>query len=289
MTKLLISTYAGVVLWEDGDWRFLRRRPLDDFNFCFYGITWDDAGRIYVAESGIPYGRRGRVGMYDARFKYLGEIAALDDLVTPHQILWWGGALYVANSGRNRLDVYDTADHAADTVEWLEATGDVDHVNSVWCNGHYFWVVEHRRKQQPKRLREFDLRWRLVDTVEIPGVEGLHNVCVMGSALVTLAHDTILKVTWDKDGEPVAVRVANFKVNGYLRGLARTSSRWYVGMSQVRRRGERGKGPCQFHVLDREFGLIETVQLEDTGGVTEIRVVDEPDFCHNGVMCPLEL
>lgn len=85
----------------------------------------------------------------------------------------------------------------------------------------------------------------------------------------------------------MTARLAGFRVDGYLRGLACTSSHWYVGMSQVRRHGERGKGPCQFHVLDRDFGLIETVQLEDTGGITEIRVIDEPDFCHNGIMCPL--
>jgi len=69
---------------------------------------------------------------------------------------------------------------------------------------------------------------------------------------------------------------------------ARTENGFYVGLSRLAARHERGEGDSIVVCLDNDFDIVDTIVLKDAGGITEIRAIDGLDLAHNRIRCPHE-
>jgi hypothetical protein len=279
--KLLISTYAHWLLWDDGRVQILReghgKRPGD---FVYFGCSWN-RHTVFVCEGSTDC--QNRVYTYDARGRCTGQLP-FTDIKGPHQCYWWDGSLYVANTQRNRVEVWGRG--GVRHIRWAKETRDTEHINSIWCDGEQFYVVGHRWKFQPKKIWVFGLDWKLrrvIDIVVREETPGMHNVYIEDGVLYTLGPRDVIKYDL-RTGDDTRTRTGY-----YLRGLARVPGRFLVGASQKCERKGRAEGDSQFHILDDDLNLLETVTLKDTGGITEIRAVDPPDLAHNGLPCPMEV
>jgi hypothetical protein len=277
--KLLISTYAHWLLWDDGQVRILREGHQGPGDFVYYGISWN-RHHVFVCEGSTH--RKSQVYSYDAQGNYVGKVP-FTDLDAPHQCYWWDGSLYVANTKRNRVEVWSR--RGVRHIQWTKTVKDTEHINSIWCDGQRFYVVAHRWRKQPKHVLVFGLDWKHQRTVEIvePGEPpGLHNVYVEDGCLYTLARQDVVKHELRSSAEQ------RTRLDFYLRGLARIPGHFLVGASENRERKGRAEGDSHFHILDDGLELLETVTLKDTGGITEIRAIEPMDLAHNGLPCPME-
>jgi len=266
LNDLLVSSPNGLYFIRDGN-----ARKLSDCS-C-YGVTWDRE-RLYVGEKENLCVRAWGPDLSR------GEVV-INDVHDPHQALWTGGALYATNTGMNTLDV--DRDGCVERRSWGQ---DNDlHLNSVWIYGDLLWVVEHRNGRPPSRVRAFGPRFRdlvrhnFYDFNEGEQAWGLHNVYVEGGKLYTLAVGEMFVRDLGTG------RTDSIRLGGYLRGLARTKDRWYVGRSRLTERQRRREGMGEVLALDDEFRLLGTARLGDAGQVYEVRALDG-DKAHNRLSCP---
>lgn len=69
---------------------------------------------------------------------------------------------------------------------------------------------------------------------------------------------------------------------GYARGLAMTENVWIVAISEYLSRPERGTGNSWVQVIERPSGRVsQEFQLQDTGSINDLRLLDQHDFGHN--------
>jgi len=262
MEDFLVTTTRGMFLVENG----IPRKVAD--GWCF-GLTWDRE-RLYVADG---LGGQGEVHAWSPSFER-GE-CLLAPVHDAHQILWWDGDLYATNTAENRIDVAGKGH-----VKW---TDDNIHLNSVWCDGERFWVVEHRRGVMPARVRAFDLGWKEERVEEFYKLDtshywGLHNAYVEGGILHTLSTRRMIARPLAGGEEERTV------VGGYLRGLAR-GDMWYVGKSRLSERQTRNEGNGSVLLLDDDFQIVEEVLIPDCGQVHDIRLMAGGP-AHNGLPFP---
>jgi hypothetical protein len=267
VTDLLVGTNRGLFLVRDGDAREVNAGP-------GYGVTWDHS-HLYRVRGGWVQ----RHGSLEGGGKPVGR--CVHDL---HQILWWDGSLYVTETSRDRVQRWTYG--AEECVYDASGTGeDRNHVNSVWCDGASFYVVEHRRGNEPMRIVRLDRAFRRLDAFEFRDLTsmhhcGLHNVYVEDGVLYTLSVDEFLGVDVKS-----RARETVWKGGDYLRGLARTEGRWWVGRSNLAVRGDRAKGDGSVVVLDDGFGKVDEIVIKDCGQVHEVRAL-KGDRAHNGLDCP---
>lgn len=111
----------------------------------------------------------------------------------------------------------------------------------------------------------------------------MHDVYVENDAVYTCASGwgCLARLS----SEPIFMDVSCGEY-AYARGLARTEQRFYVGLSSVRERANRGEGGCRIAILDNGLGKVGEIELEGTGDLETIRVMDGIDLAHNRIPCP---
>lgn len=68
---------------------------------------------------------------------------------------------------------------------------------------------------------------------------------------------------------------------GFPRGFAVTRDLFIVGVSEIRNRGERMRGDSWLYIICRHSNsVLHTIQLPDTGGINDLRLLDAFDFAH---------
>lgn len=280
--RLLVTTSKKFILWDG------KPHIIQENQGLYYGITWGYE-KVYVVSrgaSGSP------VQMFDKQlapvgyvpFRWLGE--------DPHQAFWWKNRLYIANRDKFCVSFWD---FHAEVEGMVHSTLTDQHINSVWCDGELFYVIEHRHDRTPKFVHIYTDSWRKVNVLSIhtgPQDEltghGIHNVYTEYTKLVTLAPDSLYVI--DRPGKG-RVRKIPFDMPSeriYLRGLARTAKHYYVGVSNYATRSFRGEGDSWICVLDSCFELQDVITLPDTGQILEVRSVDDIDFAHNRLECPIK-
>jgi len=284
--RLLVSTYNRVILWDSTPHTIIEtRKPKHHHNF--YGITWDEK-RIYIAEGWrrVP----SVYHVFGSQLKHIGTLPVGEMVTDPHQIYWWGGTLYIADSKVDQIVLWDG--HEERVVSWCKPNEPTQHLNSIWCNGENFYVAEHRKKRMPKRVMVLDMSFNPLYRIEIPSgafikasPHGIHNVYIENGWLYSCSPKALVSFKLDTR-ETRTITSPLIKRAHYVRGLARTPDKWFVGLSEIGVRGTRHEGDSAILVLDNDFNTLEVISLEDTGGLTEIRAIDGPDLAHNRLECP---
>lgn len=288
MERLLISTYNKVILWDGKSNTIWSRRGHRDYH-NFFGITWSE-DHIYVAEGG--HVGHSLYHAFDGKLNREGTLSIGSGIADPHQIYWWRGGLFIISAKQDRIFLH-TSSTLQEIHPWKKKGEPTLHLNSIWCDGNLFYVVEHRKREMPKRIRIFDLTLKPVGCIELrreafvkAKPHGIHNVYIENDVLYTCSPKALVRHDLSSgESEPIIpCRLMNEA--HYVRGFARTPGKFFIGLSEVKVRSEREEGDSAVLVLDDEFDVLDVLVLKDTGGLNDIRAVDGPDMAHNGVECP---
>jgi len=269
LEKILISTMERVILW-DGKPITIMEGDRAKGNANYHGVSWSQ-DKIFVACS-IDF--RYCIAVFDRDFKMIDVL--YDDLHQIHQI-FWHEKLYVTNTGKNRVDIWDGKwSHKY----WNPSPCDIDHVNGIWIKDTTAYVTEYRPKRESiVRICDLDLDSKK----EIIIGKALHNAYVEDNKLYNcVCHPKGLHITDLETGRKTNVVISGHEKN-LVRGLARSKDFWYVGMSQwVDFRGDRCTGDAIVAVLDNDLKEVDRIEIKDASPVCELRLLSG-DLAHNGV------
>lgn len=267
--RLLIGTARRLLLWDG------QPHTVYESDSLTYGITWD--GRHAYVVNGPD------LLVMDKDLEVVDRLAL--DMWGPHQALYSSGRVYIMESARNTI--ITVAGRAYHRQRWPHMMpGEDPHINSLWVQGDKHYVVEHRQMVTPKRIVVTDRDWTMLHVIEIPEsalmgkLSGLHNVYVEDDTLYTLGPGVI--VTHNLVTGEFRTVTPDGEFPMYLRGLARTQDRFYIGVSHHQPRDRRVEGGSAFLVMDSNLNQLELVSLEGTGQLCEIRAL-EGDRAHNGI------
>jgi hypothetical protein len=299
--KLLISTFKGLFYW-DGQ---------------VHRLITTDYGRSTTWDSKVLYALHyDRLCVFEpSTLAPIRQLAGGKYLKNAHQILYTGGKLYVCNTAADYIEMFDGS-KAPVRVAGEGCTGPLPYLNSIWYdrNAELFYLAEHRQYNPPPRVSIYDRAWNKVETIildfdlswgdEIGGVigYGIHNVYVEDNRLWTLCArgvmaymglDSRLLAFYSPQKRlhltPHQVMVEDFGERLLLRGLARTSNFWYIGVSGLKVRAERETGNGEVWMLDSDLEIVDTIYLEGIGQIYDVRVLDERDYAHNELLYPGEI
>jgi len=290
MERILIAAHQRVVLWDGKTQHTILKGHKRSKYTTYYGITWNEE-HIFVAESGNA--RHSTYHVLDGNLERIGELPIGRDISDPHQIYWWDGKLYVASADQDKIVIWDG--ESCRDVRWSEPGEARKHVNSVWCDGERFYVVEHRYREMPKRIRIFNLEFESIDCIELTAKgfvkaypRGIHNVYVEDGMLYGCSPKAMYKYNLSS-GEHEPIRISRVAESAHrMHGLARVPGRFFIGLSRIAIRSERGRGNSAVLVLDDDLNVMKEIWLKDAGGINEIRAVDGPDLAHNRMRCPFQ-
>ena len=276
---LLVTTSTAILLVEGN-----RCRPIHSGNGIYFGLTWDRDFVYVLCRNNLAHGRLRRLFGYtvtmvvlDKSFRQVDSIRC-PSIHDPHQAIAGDGSIYVANTGKNRIEIY--RDGIFSDVNWTGESTDVHHINTVWFDDSSFYVLENNNRE-PSTVKVFDFDWRPQHDFTL-GL-GAHNIFRQGSTLWVCSSLERAMIRYDLDAE----RATEFPLLGKKwlpRGLSKGTGRFYIGLSAEGTRSERHGGMAGKLVsTDEDFEIIDTVELEDAGQVNEVRLISELDAAHNGV------
>jgi hypothetical protein len=287
--KLLVSTPLNV-LGFDAENRRLEVLTTDAGEY--YGISWDPTGtRLALSHSGTDntalvdlagyaQSERGYVSV-------AGEPSSLP-LSAPHQILWIEDEWVVAtNTGRNAIVKISAADKSSRQFRYDEPLWDRltphgtegSHYNSLFCRDGLLYVVAHNFDKESYIL---SLDWpsmREVERMSVPA-SGIHNLWIdPAGRWITCDSDNGALI----DARTGTCLWSNGK-QGYLRGLAAADNLVLTGLTLSCPRDGRLLSETGLWVIDSDtWQTRDYFDLGRFGAVHEIRIIDRPDLCHNGV------
>lgn len=298
---LLIATSQAVFTFRRGSLNCIHH------GFGSYpGISWDEKF-VYLAarrDHRIPVIEGAQnILVFDPDFNWVGSIQGLK-FVGLHQIYFYDGRLYICNTGIEKIDIIEkeTMDrigiiekkrdgrspwrfnYSVSRWDYSMIGRDVNHINSIWIDGGIIYVVEHR--EGPSKVKYFSETYELLGEVDIG--DKCHNVYVEDGKLFVCSSETECIIIRDlSTGKDRIINTSQY-AEGFPRGLARTSDRWYIGISQRGTREERHlpEGLGSVLAFDDDFNLIHKIILKNVGQVLDIRAMTGLDRAHNGIPFP---
>ena len=253
-----------------------KKRP----RYAYYGVTWSH-DHLYVVDSEDQQAAD-CVRVYDKQFFLVDTITC--DLLNTHQIQYFDGALYIADTSHDTCKLYNVND---ESVIALCLPSDSDHPvgtlhhNSVYIKDENLYLLCHGRRFGSMTCH-LDLNTHeILDMIHCG--QQAHNVCEIDGKLVM-----------NSSGESKLIDTDNTlyyeTIPGrYLRGLAVTNDYIFVGESRFtlnrdeRTRVDGGDARCYIAVLDRTtHELLGKIRVPDAG-IYEIRVLSENDYAHSSI------
>jgi len=287
MTRLLLTTYKRMILWDGKVHVVWEAHERPDFH-NFFGITWSNS-EIYVADGGHTGDSVYHV--FNGDLNRVGRLPIGDGIPDPHQIYWWDGKLYIASAKQDSIFVWDGTEEP-EQIRWRQPGEPTQHLNSIWCDGGAFYVVEHRKRVVPKRVQVLNLHFEPLHKIVIPDdafvkakPHGIHNIYIEDGWLYTCSPKAFAAFHMET-GVTRTITSRIIQEAHYVRGLARVPGKWFVGLSEAKVRSERGEGDSAVLVLNDDLETIDLLPLQDTGGLNDIRAIDGPDLAHNRMECP---
>ena len=253
---------------------------------CFYGITFDQNYIYAFSRSGGA-----KVHIYD---KNINKVCVKKVQASHlHQSLYdpVTDRVYITNTGSNQLTSYNTEFQDKKDYRWANSSKDVNHLNSIFRYGNHLYVYEHDLKGQNKQrgnggvrrlTKDFksDKVWRIAD-------QG-HNIWIENNFIYvcdSFNRKLVRRPLNDKYEFPCETLLSTEKYGQFgVRGLAIGNDKLLVGLSKWLQRDKRqSKHTGYILYYDRDYNLIDDLFLNE-GQVFEIRLLDEIDHAHNGII-----
>ncbi len=285
MDRLLISTknYLG---YFDGK----RLHKVHKGAFFYYGISQFGAGDIVVAATDDK--RRTTILRFDPRLKSIRDYAKIDGESDVHQIICYDGMLWVCNTWNDRVDVYRNG-KVVNRWKPFPTTNEL-HLNSVNVVDGLLHVSAHNRSRRPSEIYVMDRSFSPRAVIEVG--HDIHNVWTQDAALMVAATTESCLVSLIRGRRETMPLVPS----GWLRGVASSKDRTYIGVSRIADRDQRKIGDAEIRVFDnswpREVGGVvraapqcaATIPLPNAGQVYEVRLIGKPDSAHGGKTMSLQ-
>jgi len=284
----IITTHRNILVVEGGEIREVDRLEVYECNF--WGLTWGPE-HIYVLMTNPGAARDCNVRVYSKPGFGLVRDIHLKHVKAGHQIFWWKGCLYMANTNRNCLSVYDLADGSMLHLAWLKTGFDYNHINSVWTDGSELYTVEHngskyarRRSLTGSRLRVLSMEGKSLWDVKIG--KDVHNIYREGPLLYFCDSLGYRFCRYHINEKRVAGQT-DVGTDWYVRGVARIPDGFLVGLSDY------GKHKTPFEewdtregrvlLVDDSMNVVEEMVIPKCKQIFDVRVTNLPDPAHNGV------
>jgi len=285
--KLLVSTACGLITIEGSCAPFsINTIEKTSYNACYWGITWNEKDVFAIKRE---FGETFFVHVFDRKLKETGkfEVPGVKD---PHQIFWKDGKLYIANTGHNRITIWDGKDFGE--FAWNKTGRDDNHINSIWADDEYFYFIENRGDPHlggRSRIRAY-LKRNMELTSNYQVGRDVHNVMFekRNYYICSSADKSLLCYSWAKKEVTMEWR-ANLELNNpkvFTRGLAYDGECFYVGISESRTKQEKKDKVIKdgrIAVINNDFKTAGIIQLPKSDSVHDVRLMDKPDYAHNGV------
>lgn len=279
--KLLVASVHEVLLL-DGD----KQRIIHSGAGTYYGITWSPS-RLFLLATNSFGDSVTSVEVLDHDFRRLDSVK-IPSVLNVHQAHWSDGLLHIANTGLNRVDVFNEAFGLVRSYNWTGTSEDRNHINSVWTGEGGIWACEHNgaelTKNEPthrqSRIKKLDADGKVLQDIRIGN--SIHNVFVHDGFLHTCSsfNTTILRMNLATG----AIETSEEAEGMHTRGLAFDGTTYAVGCSPCLPREKRlteGDGALVFY--DTKLKLTGVLKLPGKKQVYEVRALGEADYAHNGI------
>ena len=289
--KFIITTHNNCLLYDYEARKILKnlRRPTKGINWS-YGVSWHK-DKLFIA-----WREAHEILEYDKDLKPTGRAIKSCDahpIGDMHQITCYDGKIWVANTGYNRISIFD-AETLKLVEEWYPDKGHNDgepiynpnkvpthvnnyykHFNSIMFNGDGIYVLAHMTiHNPPSKVWQFTSDKKLMR--KIKGGKQAHNIFFLNDKLTVCDSDNHCLL------QPESGKVIFRSMRGaWLRGASMPPDLLVIGRSDVCRdkaRRNKALGGLIFF-KDRNLGKPETIWL-GKGPVEEIRCLDAPDEAH---------
>ena len=287
--ELLYSSWDRVAHYLDGE-----IRTVHEGYGPYYGVTWDDK-HFYIAARCQGQSGGEAIFVLDKDFMELYQYRVLTDtehgVKQLHQILYWDGWVYITDTKHDRVLAWDRdRTHKAEIVyAGGPEVADYSHINSLWTDGIDFWVTEAKKK----RLHCLGVErvcgaWRAESRSVIGVGSWCHNGFKHGDMVHAIrsgpgAHELF---SWNLKDGTTTLQALDLVPNPYMVGIVRTSDRWFFGAAAILGHTGRVEGEALIGVFDSSVNKLGTIDTEMRGQVHDIRVMNEIDYAHHGMLAP---
>jgi hypothetical protein len=212
-------------------------------------------------------------------------LATIDDVHDVHQIAWHEGRVFLTDTGKNRIVVYDTRDGGCKIANVGEVRDDVNHINAILVHEGKLYVGLNNRGEKPAEL----LRLPLTDfyaglEAGTPDLAKLAEHIVFEENLHThdLESDTqgrlFACVSYAGSVFEVSTEEPILKVGDWTRGLAFGPDKLWVGTSELAgrkdRHSEKLDGGISLYNLP-ELELVDRLRLRGAGQVNDLLYLED--------------
>lgn len=254
----------------------------DDKIFMPYGITWDD--NFYYLLSREPN---------DCKIKCFNNFFKFSNILVKglprdiHQILFYENRLWMVSPLTNSIIIYDLINKEIlnfDLIELKFKTDlkkiDIHHFNSILITESNIYVSAHNHKNTSFILKLDKINFSFL------------NEYKMGNQIHCIFYENNKVYTLDSNGSKKIINNGKEEIeigcSGYdfLRGLAVSRDHFFVGVfTEGKFRKDRIEGDARIKIINKKNNRQQDeIIIEDSGDLSEIRILDENDFVHNNII-----
>ncbi len=258
----------------------------------YYGISWwqysEHPVLIHSGVHGPSLKTFADFAHSEQGYVSCGEKESQKFLSCPHQIVCaTNGWLVIANTGRNRVTIYDPSteffrDIRVTDCIWDRTESDNlcgEHLNSVHIKDDRLYVMAHGFHKKAYVLEYSYPDCKLIKKHDIKYLTGLHNIWVDHTGNMISCHSA--------SGQLIELKTNEVLWSGHashVHGLAVTSDLIVIGDSEHAQRMDRTKTQCGLWLIDRtSLKTIDYIPLGVRGECHEVRILDIPDEAHHGI------
>ena len=255
----------GYGLVENGKLKMVKRAN-------FYGLTWNEEDVFWswnhptIHKSVIESRERGILPL---------------EVRDVHQILWAQDRLWITCTAYDKVIWWQDGDTGFIQLHPNDAADNL-HINSLWeWDGRVIAMISG--------LHNIGVLISLTDDwTFVIGPIFYHNFYIKG--------DTLYGCYKDKEGVSGLFRKSlvdgqieelPFGSGAFARGLTHDGDVFLVGCSESLPRDQRFNGGSQVLMINDEFKIVDSVELQDTGQIRDVRLL-EGDLAHNRLPFPGE-
>ena len=256
--------------------RFIDRSVVGHFPCRPFGITWNET-ELFIANNK-------QLLVFNASLRYQRtETVSLQ--VNTHQLAYHADRVWAVSPWTNSLIglspnatldplEFDLFDQIMKPYLFRQAfeRDDMQHVNSLLWTQDRLFVAAHNHGR-PSFIIQYNTDSMRAEFIEFNAGVNIHGLAMRNGELFWISTKT-------REIRSNRGRRVYLQRDGYARGFALTQDYFIVAISETLSRDKRCGGDSWIQLLDDAGHLLCEHHLRATGGINDLRLLDEYDFAH---------